>query len=333
MTIIDVAKRAGVSHTTVSNVINNRPGVSPETVEQIWSVIREMGYRPRPPEQRRGPRGRRASVEGRIRVGLIWCDGSTVTQSSLGSDSLAGVTEAAERHDMDLSVFRGETDLGNLSDSNVAGDAFRGFLVYGDVPKQMASFLGQYPCVMLFSSGQLLQADRVRPNHEQIGQEAFRYLRSKGAVKFFLINTPVGSPAVSIRVKAFLQEASEAGVTIQELSLNNRMDENEAMLVAEEIAKAKSQKVGVFFTLDWLAPTIYAALRGIGCQPGVWLRAVGCNNTPFALDGLRPRPATFDVNSQLLGSLAVERLLWRLRNPGIDCAGILTLVPPRLVER
>lgn len=45
VTIIDVAKKAGVSATTVSRVMHNNERISKGTRERIWKTIEEMGYR------------------------------------------------------------------------------------------------------------------------------------------------------------------------------------------------------------------------------------------------------------------------------------------------
>lgn len=42
----DVAQRAGVSHQTVSRVINQLPSVRPETAARVLAVVAELGYRP-----------------------------------------------------------------------------------------------------------------------------------------------------------------------------------------------------------------------------------------------------------------------------------------------
>ena len=42
----DVAVHAGVSHQTVSRVVNGSPHVSPETRERVETAIAELGYRP-----------------------------------------------------------------------------------------------------------------------------------------------------------------------------------------------------------------------------------------------------------------------------------------------
>ncbi len=41
----DVAQRAGVSHQTVSRVLNDHPSVRPETRERVLAAIAELGYR------------------------------------------------------------------------------------------------------------------------------------------------------------------------------------------------------------------------------------------------------------------------------------------------
>src|SRR5262245_23810005 len=41
----DVAQRAGVSHQTVSRVLNDLPGVLPGTRERVMQAVRELGYR------------------------------------------------------------------------------------------------------------------------------------------------------------------------------------------------------------------------------------------------------------------------------------------------
>jgi DNA-binding LacI/PurR family transcriptional regulator len=46
VTIKDIAKAAGVSHTTVSRALKNNPAISPETTENIRQLARDMGYVP-----------------------------------------------------------------------------------------------------------------------------------------------------------------------------------------------------------------------------------------------------------------------------------------------
>ncbi len=48
MTVIEIAKRAGVSIGTVDRVLHNRGRVSEETRQRINAIISEEGYQPNP---------------------------------------------------------------------------------------------------------------------------------------------------------------------------------------------------------------------------------------------------------------------------------------------
>jgi DNA-binding LacI/PurR family transcriptional regulator len=72
VTVYDVARRAGVSHQTVSRVANHRPNVSPETRERVLRAIDELGYTP--------DRAARILSTGRSRIIQIVSIGFSHTQ-------------------------------------------------------------------------------------------------------------------------------------------------------------------------------------------------------------------------------------------------------------
>ena len=60
----DVARLAGVSHQTVSRVLNGHPSVREETAGRVRAAIAELGYRPN--------RAARALVTGRSQASASW---------------------------------------------------------------------------------------------------------------------------------------------------------------------------------------------------------------------------------------------------------------------
>ena len=53
VTLKDIARKANVSISTVSRIINDdktKPA-SPETAEPVWRIVRELGYIPKPKER------------------------------------------------------------------------------------------------------------------------------------------------------------------------------------------------------------------------------------------------------------------------------------------
>jgi LacI family transcriptional regulator len=86
-TCIDVAKLAGVSHTTVSFVINNVPGIqiSEETRKAVWKAVKELNYHPNSMAQ-----GMRTKSSNTIGLVVHWA-----VTDFLFNQAVEGVQEAA----------------------------------------------------------------------------------------------------------------------------------------------------------------------------------------------------------------------------------------------
>ena len=67
--MIDVARLAGVSHQTVSRVLNGHPSVRDETRERVLTAVRQLNYRPN--ALARGLAGRRSRVLGVVSFDTI----------------------------------------------------------------------------------------------------------------------------------------------------------------------------------------------------------------------------------------------------------------------
>jgi DNA-binding LacI/PurR family transcriptional regulator len=67
--MVDVARLAGVSHQTVSRVLNGHPSVRDETRERVLTAVRQLNYRPN--ALARGLAGRRSRVLGVVSFDTI----------------------------------------------------------------------------------------------------------------------------------------------------------------------------------------------------------------------------------------------------------------------
>jgi DNA-binding LacI/PurR family transcriptional regulator len=91
--MIDVARLAGVSHQTVSRVLNNHPNVRAETARRVRAAIAELGYRPN--------RAARALVTGRSQLlGIVGLNTTLYGPASL----LAAFEQAAAAAGFAVSV-------------------------------------------------------------------------------------------------------------------------------------------------------------------------------------------------------------------------------------
>lgn len=98
--ISDIARRAGVSTTTVSRVINNKPfGVSEKTREHIQAIIYEMNYRP-------SQMARSVALAHSNTIGVIIPDVSNLFYPNM----LRGIDDYISQHGYSMMLFNSDYD-------------------------------------------------------------------------------------------------------------------------------------------------------------------------------------------------------------------------------
>lgn len=108
-TLADIAARAGLSATTVSMILNNRPGtrLSPETAERVKSIAAEMRYRP-------NPAARSLRVGKTATVGFISDD---VTVTRYASAMIRGMLDVAEEQNHTVVIAEAGHDPKRMVDA------------------------------------------------------------------------------------------------------------------------------------------------------------------------------------------------------------------------
>lgn len=94
VTLADVAQTAGVSKMTVSNVINNKPGMTEKTRQRVQQAIKATGYVVNPAA--RALAGKRSNMIGVLTPRLNW---------PFVSEILHGASVTAEAAGLNLAIF------------------------------------------------------------------------------------------------------------------------------------------------------------------------------------------------------------------------------------
>jgi len=334
MSIVEVAKLAGVSHATVSRVINNRPGVSPECVILVRQAMQDIGYKP-------SGRGRH---NGQSRVG-------TVALLMIGADltlMMAPVAGAVLHAIEDTLADLGQNlILGKLNDSgrlppSVANGRVDGLLLYGyPPPKSFRSRLAKYPCVWLMSprAARGYWGDRIEPDNEAIGRIAAEYLVGEGHKHIAMLNLLPDHMGYDLRTRTFADTAKSLGAKAQvfvdgqikpEAPFVAEFEEHAVSSLVDQYLAMSPRPTGLFVPRDPLTAMVYHELRSRGVEPGRDVAIVSCNNEPV-LSGLDPKPATIDLRPELIGRQAVEQLTIRIKKPH-DPVSVVSVVEPKLVR-
>jgi DNA-binding LacI/PurR family transcriptional regulator len=320
MNMNEIAKKARVSQTTVSRVVNNTPGVADDTVRRVRETIRKLGYKP----ATRRP-SVRSAYKGTPLVALLLFDRNYDREADSFTALLRGVGEALQAHDMGLLPLHA-WDLDRLPAFLNAG-CLKGVFLYGANPNpSLMEHIRNIPSVWLTSFHDTSGAHALVGN-EAVGRLAAKYLLERGHRELAFVNAIDHHPALRVRGEAFQFEAFRQGVAVRlhtcaergggESTIALPLEEMERRLAPlwDGLLAASPRATGVFVPYDIMTALSYRQLHLRGVTPGKDLEFVSCNNQRSALAGLNPRPATIDIGSEAMGRYAVEQLLWRIRHP------------------
>ncbi|MEM1330133.1 MAG: LacI family DNA-binding transcriptional regulator [Planctomycetota bacterium] len=335
MSIVDVAKAAGLSHSTVSRVINQRPGVAPETAAAVRRAMQSIGYTP--PAKRRGPKpkGRIRAETGNIGLLMVGTE-TTFARAPVTATVFHAAEKAVAKHGFNLIV--GQLDDGGRLPPDVAKGHIDGLLLHGyPPPLEFRHRLAAHPSVWMLSqrSSRDYFGDRVCPDNEFIGRIAAEHLIRHGHKRLAYMYFSATHMGFRARAESFQDTAEELGATV-ELIAENPSDrrpkpreefgiEHTEKLV-ERLLSMKPMPTGVFVPRDRLAVRLYRCLRDHGIEPGRDVEIVSCDNEPI-LDALDPRPATIDVQAESIGECSVQQLVYRMQHPQRKARALITIEP------
>ena len=344
MSIVEIAKLAGVSHTTVARVVNSPEDVRPETVEKVRGVMEQVGYVPKPKSQRRGPK--RTSSKGFKTGNVAFLTSSEgfhiLGYSPVMMNVVHGIEEALASYGM--SMIQGTINSNRQLPPIVSRGEVDGVIIWPDfvdVSEETLEILNNYQRVYLMTGRErYLSGDRVLNNNEKVGVLAAEYLTLKGHRKILQIDFDDEHRSKSAWIERWYGFEEYSSTTeAKRLVVGIRSNETLQLTLPNEKSIFNSLKevfgkddypTGIFCTCDSLTAMIYPLIQRMGIIIGKDVQIVSCNNERSILAGLDPLPASIDICPEEIGRCAVEQLRWRVANPD-DTSKRIVEIEPRLV--
>jgi LacI family transcriptional regulator len=337
MSIVEVAKAAGVTHGTVSRMINGRGGVSVATAARIRAAMVQLGYQPKPSGLRRGKKARPTGLRsGTVCLLLVGAPAAVLQRP--GISTLVGTLEGELRRRglaMLLAQAASLRDLPPCITQNKAD----GLMLIGEAADTLPAAFRHLPAVWLLSTHTRPSrwADHVLPDNEQIGILAAEYLSGRGYHQVAFYNEQPEHPGFTARGESFCKAARDRGLECTAWVAEKQSAEpvwsfgrsHATDALVQRLVQAATPASAIFVPTDEQTLRLYPALARHSIQPGYDVLIVSCDNQDAWLRQLQPRPMSIDLNFDLMGSRAVEQLLSRLAHPGHP-PGTRILVPPRL---
>lgn len=309
MRLSDVAREAGVSPMTVSNVVNGRPGVRDETRRRVLEAVERLGYRPNTVARRL--RGGRSGALGLLVPGL----------DSAYYAHLAGrLSQLAEPHGYHVVTERTgatrEGELAALAPERLA--AYDGVVlspVALDVDDLRAARLAR-PCVLLGERPLPGEYPHVMMDNVGGGMLAVRHLLEAGARRIALVGgrrEVAFTDMASLRSVGYRRAHTDAGLPVDEaLIVGARQFSMRGGYEAVMQLHADGVDFDAAFALtDDAAMGVLRALADLGRSVPDDVQVVGFDNDDEA-EFMIPRLTTVEPGNDAMAGAIVRLLLDQL---------------------
>ncbi|MFC4855660.1 LacI family DNA-binding transcriptional regulator [Actinophytocola glycyrrhizae] len=303
VTIAEVAKRARVSKTTVSRVLNNKGDVDAATAIRVREVIAATGYTPSAGAVGLA-RGRTQTV-GMLVPGLTW---------PWMGDVLQGVADVLEARGYGLllhTVNRGEQSLTQFQ-RHVSANAFDGLLLVE--PPDTLSYITSLheqglPVVMIDDRGHHPGFPSVATSNDKGAADAAAHLRAIGRTRLAMVTGPAAFGCTRDRTSGFLGAAGDAFDPA--LAVEGDFTRGGGQAAIEELLARGVPFDGVFAHNDLMAVGVLDGLRAAGRAVPADVAVIGFDDISVA-EHTQPALTTVRQPSREMGEAAATMLLAHL---------------------
>lgn len=279
-TMQDVARHAGVSSMTVSNVVNNRPSVRLETREKVLASIAALGYRLNTTA--------RSLRQGR--TGVIGLAVPETDRPYFGMLSTLFIDAARDAgYDMVIERTGGyrEDEVNVIAQSRLR--SYDGLILHSSQLAGEDAWLlrGDFPIVVMGERAYSTPVDHVVMANEQAGRLAAEHLLARGCRSLAMVGGATRSledvNVATSRTKGFIDGIASSGVALETRRIRRSAYDLEVarratLRLVEEIPDID----GIFCATDMVAFGTLRGLRDAGRDVPAEVKVVGFDDVPFA---------------------------------------------------
>jgi len=329
--ISDIAGRSSVSLSTVSLVLNNKPGVSAETRARVLQVAAELGYPLKPTT---------APAQGNhlTSVGMVVkIDPDILPQANpFYSKVIMGIEDACRRKGINLLFTSLPVDEDNHPvevPPLLYNDIADGLLMVGTfLDETITSVSGRRPPPIVLVDGysEAENYDMVVSDNFRAAYQAVEYLIKKGHRHIGLLGSDDRCfPSLMDRRNGYLRALKEnyiGDVYTSNFNINKSKGYQETI----QLLADHPHLTALFCVNDDVAGAAIRAVQSLGKRVPEDISIIGYDDTYIAANA-QPALTTMHVDTIAMGRAAVHLLSLRLENP--ESARMTLTIHPTLVER
>jgi DNA-binding LacI/PurR family transcriptional regulator len=317
-TMRDVAALAGVSHQTVSRVINHAPGVTDATRSAVEAAIRKLGYRPHAIA--------RSFAEGRTRT--VACLAPNFTDFTYASN-MEGAESVMRQHGYDL-LFESYHDrpFESVVETLIARRRVDGLILispYIDLP--VSALPADFPLVMTGGCARDDFENLVYLDNRDGARQATEHLLGLGHTRIAQVTGPQQEDCVVERDAGYRMALAEAGIRRDPMFTVE--GDWSATSGYDAFAALPDGVSAVVCQNDRMAVGLIRAVRDDGLRVPEDLSVIGFDDMPLA-SYFDPPLTTMRQDTFAIGRACAERLVALLE--GAEAGGRIRLASELVVR-
>lgn len=304
VTMADVARRAGVSRTTVSFVLSDRPSanIPEDTRARVLDAVAALGYRPNA--------GARALAAQRTRmIGLI----TDVVTTPFGAGIIRGAQDRARLQGQSLLIatINGDPALDEQAVETMLEHRVEGLVCATgehrsfDPPASLAGV----PTVLVHCFDNQGRLPAIVPDEVAGGYVATRRLIDAGHRRIGFVNLDPQTVAAVGRLEGYERALREVGIEPDPaLVRNGHATADGGYVEAAALLDSSDPPTGIFCGTDRMAMGAYDAIKDRGLAIPDDVAVVGFDDQEVIASYLRPGLTTVALPFEEMGARAVELL-------------------------
>lgn len=300
LTIRDVAKAAGVSTATVSNVLNKTGKVGPNTHRLVLSTVRRLGYVP-------DAHARRLASGDRRTLGIIVSDienpffpevikGFEARARQLGYDAILSDTNYDPRRTREAAE--------RMMEHRVRGVA----IMTSEISLRLVHELARRKIAVTFLDLAPVQGymSNLRIDYSSGVEQIVQYLYGQGHRRIAFVAGRPGLKSNAARLQAYEQCMRASGLKPGPVFPGNLRFEG-GLAAGAAIAKLSPKPTAVMAINDLTAIGVIKGLLNAGCRVPEDISVTGFDKTRLA-EYSNPSLTTVDIHRDVLGRMAADAL-------------------------
>ncbi len=302
-TLEDVAKKAGVSRSTVSRVINGQAHVAAQTRERVRRVIRELGYHPH--SLARGLVTKRTRVVAMVIPETV----SRLFSDQFFSLLLEGAVQGCNGrgYQLLLALFDNPQYGEKLYAQVLQNGYAEGVVIASTSPQDPLLHALHADRIPTVAVGRQPGFPYVDADNYRGGKLATEHLLSMGYRRIGTITGPLDHLHVQDRLEGYRASLEQAGIPFQEkLVAEGKFTEAGAMAATRQLLSVDPD--ALFVQSDTMAAAVLHVLKEEGIRVPQDIAVVSFDDLPLA-SLVDPPLTTVRQPIRMLGFMAVELLL------------------------